>query len=111
MLPTCTAASAGCRWAYTPPVSLALPRERLKTVHGQVAAGVDPALARLAADNLATLEASQTVEGVARERYGKVLTELGREPRQQDPRRARRQRGPRSGGLASQQAGASPQKL
>jgi len=54
-----------------PQVSLALARERLKTVQGQVAAGIDPALARVAANNLATLEASETVEGVAREWYAK----------------------------------------
>jgi integrase len=54
-----------------PAVSLAQARERVKTVHQQLAAGTDPALARAAAANLAVLDASQTIEGVAREWYAK----------------------------------------
>jgi integrase len=54
-----------------PEVSLAQARERLRTVRGQVADGTDPALARAAAENLEVLNASQTVEGVAREWFAK----------------------------------------
>ena len=54
-----------------PAVSLAQARERLKGIHEQVEAGTDPALARLAAENMEVLNASQTVEGVAREWYAK----------------------------------------
>ena len=54
-----------------PKVSLAQARERLKTVREQVAAGTDPALARLAAENLKALPVAETVEGVAREWYAK----------------------------------------
>jgi integrase len=54
-----------------PAVSLAQARERLKAVHGQVAEGTDPALAKAAAENLAALDATQTVEGIGREWYAK----------------------------------------
>jgi len=54
-----------------PAVSLAQARERLKTVHQQRSSGTDPALAKKAAQNLAVLDADQTVEGIAREWYAK----------------------------------------